>query len=85
MCVRVCVCTFHDSLRPQSWTVNLEECGTRNPDRARKRLLNASPPPAPLPGPGFSGSLVGKSNLGLAELGARLGQGVGKIPWSSHG
>ena len=64
VCVCACVCTFHESPRPQSWPVNLEECGTRNPDRARKRLLNASPPPAPLPGPGFSGSLGGQVKFG---------------------
>lgn len=64
VCVCVRVCTFHESPRPQSWPVNLEEFGTRNSDRARKRLLNASPPPAPLPGPGFSGSLGGQVKFG---------------------
>lgn len=54
--------------RPQSWAVKLEECGTGNPDRTRKKEVAKSLAATPSPTPR---SRLLREPSGPGEFGAR--------------
>lgn len=80
----MCVCELFTTLpRPQSWAVKLEECGTGNPDRTRKKEIAKSLAATPLPDsqvPASQGAQRARRIWGSLSWGL----GGGGSPWSSQ-